>query len=143
RRLVDFFPQRHVFLLQPLLGSLAIVDISTGEIPANDLALVVAHRIVPSEKPTEASIAGAHALFQFEGQGSRQRPPSMRFELFGIVRMHVGSALQPLVEADAEILKRGPVGVQRLKLGSEDTDELWCEIQRLPEFRLALAQRLR
>src|SRR5258705_11819278 len=56
RRLVDFFSQCHVFLLKPLFRPLAIVDISTGDIPPEDLALVVAHRVVTSQKPTITSI---------------------------------------------------------------------------------------
>src|SRR6266478_2074928 len=105
---VDFLSQRHVFLLQPLLGPPAILYISAGDIPAEDLALVVADGIVPSEKPKVASIPGAHTLFQFEGQASRQRPLCKRSEPRDIVRMRrVGPAAQPLVEAEAEILKRG------------------------------------
>ena len=57
--------------------------------------------------------------------------------------MSVGSALPPLVDAGADILKTRPVGVQGLKVWSEDTNELWREIQRLPELHLTLAQRLR
>ena len=34
RGFVDFFAQGDVFLLEPLLGALAIVDIGTGDIPA-------------------------------------------------------------------------------------------------------------
>src|SRR5258706_6013298 len=57
--------------------------------------------------------------------------------------MSVGPALPPLVDADAGILKTGAVGVQGLEMGSEDTDELGREIQRLPELHLTRAQRLR
>jgi len=45
RRLVDFFSKRHVFLLQPLLGTLAIVDIGTGDIQRTIWPSVVAHRV--------------------------------------------------------------------------------------------------
>ena len=57
--------------------------------------------------------------------------------------MSVGSALPPLVDAGADILETCPVGVQGLKVWSEDTNELWREIQRLPELHLTCAQRLR
>jgi hypothetical protein len=57
RRLVDFLSQRHVFLLQPLLGPPAIVDIGTREIPPNQLPLVVAEWIVSNQKPAICSVA--------------------------------------------------------------------------------------
>src|SRR5579864_8357516 len=61
RGLVDFLAQSGNFLLQFLLSLLAIFDIGTSNIPADDLPLVVAHRIVASQKPTIASIMFAHA----------------------------------------------------------------------------------
>ena len=51
--------------------------------------------------------------------------------------------LPPLFKSQAQVIKRGSVRVQVLAPGSEDTDELWREIQRVPELCLALAQRLR
>src|SRR5471030_2078825 len=59
RRLVDFFSQRHVLLLQPLLGLLAIVNIGAGDIPADDLTLVATYRVVAGQKPTITSITSA------------------------------------------------------------------------------------
>ena len=50
---------------------------------------------------------------------------------------------QPGQRQRQEVFGSLAVRVQALALGSEYTDELWREIQRLPEFRLALAQRLR
>src|SRR4030095_5999396 len=141
RGLVDFLSQRNVFLLQPLLSPLAIVDIGTGDVPANDLALVIAHRVVPSEKPAIASIAGLQAHFQFVGQAARQRTLCKRFKPSDIVRMCGGAdaSLQPLVEADAGILEGRAVRVQPLVLRSVDTDELWRKIKRLAEYRLTFA----
>src|SRR6266702_877459 len=55
----DFLPQCHVFLSQPVLVSFAIIDVSMGHIPANDLALVVPDWIEPSEKPTIVSVGVA------------------------------------------------------------------------------------
>src|SRR5258708_24205630 len=48
--------QSGVFLLQFLLSPHAVFDIGTRNIPAHDLSLVVAHRIVASQKPTITSI---------------------------------------------------------------------------------------
>src|SRR6202158_2987013 len=71
RGLVDFFSKRHVFLMQPLFGPLAIVDIGTGDIPADDLALVVAHRVVTSQKPTIVSITLANQHLNLYSRASR------------------------------------------------------------------------
>src|SRR5881409_2670918 len=49
----------HVFLSQSVLVSFAIIDVSMGHIPANDLALVVPDWIEPSEKPTIVSVGVA------------------------------------------------------------------------------------
>src|SRR6058998_753418 len=59
RGFVDFLPQCHVFLSQSVLVSFAIIDVSMGHIPANDLALVVPDWIEPSEKPTIVSVGVA------------------------------------------------------------------------------------
>ncbi len=41
RCFVDFFAQRNVLFLEPLLGKLAIVDIGPGGIPPRDAPLLV------------------------------------------------------------------------------------------------------
>src|SRR5216683_2243711 len=53
----EVFPQRDGLVAHPLLGPLAIVDVSTGDIPTADLSLVIEHGIVPSQKPAIASVA--------------------------------------------------------------------------------------
>src|SRR6266702_3358795 len=50
-RLIDLLPQRKVFVTHPLLGSLATLDIRPSRIPANNVPLVVAKRIVADKKP--------------------------------------------------------------------------------------------
>ena len=65
RRRVNFLPQRDVFLLQSLLGSLAIVNIGQRHIPTHDPSVVVAHRIVARQKPAIASISVAQPRLQF------------------------------------------------------------------------------
>ena len=53
RGLVDFLPQRHVFLLQPLLGPLAIVelDVEVDADPVEDRAVVPSERLHATEEP--------------------------------------------------------------------------------------------
>src|SRR4029453_8739553 len=64
RRRVNVLPERDVFLLKSLHGSLALVDIGARNIPAPDLSVVVAHRIVASQKPAIASIRVAQRNLQ-------------------------------------------------------------------------------
>src|ERR1700674_4224665 len=51
RSLVDLLTQGDVFLLKPLLGSLALINIGRRNIPALDLSLIVVQRIETSQKP--------------------------------------------------------------------------------------------
>src|SRR5260370_36326645 len=70
RRPVDLLSQGDVFLLQSLLGGLAIVDIGAGDIPTDDLSLVIANRVGTSQKPAVAAIALAQPHLQLIGHGS-------------------------------------------------------------------------
>src|SRR3954464_1873593 len=57
RGLVDFLSKRHVFLLKSLFSSLAVVDISAGNVPTRNLPLFVAQGAVTGQKPSVTSIA--------------------------------------------------------------------------------------
>src|SRR6195256_140709 len=57
RGLVDFLSKRNVLLLQFILVSLAILDVSTCDVPPNDLSLVVSERVVTNQKPAIRSVA--------------------------------------------------------------------------------------
>src|SRR4029077_18170005 len=57
RRCVDFLSQGDVFLLESLLGVLAIIDIRTADIPVDDLSLVIANRFGTSKKPAVPPMA--------------------------------------------------------------------------------------
>src|SRR5258708_38938352 len=72
RRFVDFLSQGDVFLLESLLGGLAIVDIGTGDIPAGDLSLVIANWVGTSQKPAVTSIALAQPQLQLVGRPCRE-----------------------------------------------------------------------
>src|SRR5580700_2795723 len=59
RGFVDFLPEGDVFLLKPFLSPLAVFDIGTRSVATQDLSVVVAHRVVTSQKPTINSITSA------------------------------------------------------------------------------------
>ena len=51
RCLVDFFAQRDVLVLEPLLGLLAILDIGRGDIPTREASLFIPQRVIAEKKP--------------------------------------------------------------------------------------------
>src|SRR4029077_4435202 len=59
RSFIDFFTQSDVFVTKSVFRLLAILNVSAGYIPSDDLPFVVAHRVVPNEKPTITSISFA------------------------------------------------------------------------------------
>src|ERR1700726_1259768 len=72
RDLVDFFAKSDVFLLESLLVSFAVIDIRTGNIPTQDLSLVVAHGVVTSQEPAVTSIALAQPQLHLVSRCCRQ-----------------------------------------------------------------------
>src|SRR5260370_18387466 len=73
RRPVDLLSQGDVFLLQSLLGGLAIVDIGAADIPADDLSLVIANRVGTNQKPPVAALPLPSPQLHLVGPG-RERP---------------------------------------------------------------------
>src|SRR4029453_6554288 len=129
RRLIDFLSQRHVFLLQPLLRTLAIVDVGMEHIPASDLAFVVADWIEPREKPRETSVGFAQPQLQRMGGLSAgliaPACPVVRMNDFTVI-------LPPLFKSEACVIKRSAVGIETLEVRSEYDDELRSEVHHLP-----------
>src|SRR3989454_10864576 len=113
------FPYTTLFRSDPL----AIVDIGTGHVPAHDLSLVVAHRVVARQKPAIAPIGGTQPDLQLVRRATDDRPVSNSFDPFGILGMSFRSgrahdALPPLIERAAEVIERRAIGVQALAFGS-------------------------
>src|ERR1700736_1274334 len=119
RGLVDFLSKRNVFLLQSLLGSLAILDIGTCQVPPKELSLVVSDWVVTSQEPAIRSVAATQAHLQLVRGSAYQRTVDMCLDPVDVVRMTFRSiaSLTPLVEADAVIGERHSVRVQPLGLG--------------------------
>src|SRR6266478_5492677 len=134
----NLFKESGVLLLQFILVSLAILDVGTCDVPPNDLSLVVSERVVTNQKPTIRSIAATQALLhlQLVSGAARQRTVKMCLDPVNVVRMNfIFMASQtPLVEADAVISERHSIRVQPLELRPQYADELWSEVQHLPEF---------
>src|SRR6202008_1486664 len=71
RRSVDFLSERDVFLLKSFLADFAIVDVGTGDIPADYLSFAIANRIGADQKPAVASVAFAKPQLQLVGRPRR------------------------------------------------------------------------
>src|SRR5207302_10319260 len=56
RRTIDLFPQREVFVAHPLLGPLAIVDVSSCREPPRHSPLFIQQRLVAKQKPAIPAI---------------------------------------------------------------------------------------
>src|SRR6266850_7703031 len=102
---INLITESGVFPLQSLLGSLAILNVGTRDVPPNELSLVVAERVVTNQKPTIRSVLVTQPHLQLEGSGTGQRTIDMRLDHIEIVRMNFRfkASLAPLVQADAVI----------------------------------------
>src|SRR6266850_1309088 len=144
RGLVDFLSQRHVFLLQSLFSSLAVVDIGAGNIPTRNLPLFVAQGAVTGQKPAVTSIALAKPHFAFKSRARRHRTIPLKLDPFRIIGMTYSAnwgVVTPLVKSEAEVVKTAAVHKETLEVASENSYELWCEVQNLAKLLFALAQR--
>src|SRR5258707_14926739 len=144
RGLVDLLSQRDVLLLQSLFSLLAVFDISSGNIPTCNLPLFVAQGVVTGQKPAVASIALAKPHFAFEGRAHRHSTIPLSLDPFRIIGMTYsanGGFVTPLIKSEAEVVKSTAVHEKTLAVASENSDELWCEVQNLPKLLFALAQR--
>src|SRR5882724_8606356 len=144
RGLVDFLSKRDVFLFQSLFSSLAVFDISSGNIPTRNLPLFVAQGVVTSQKPAVASITLAKPHFAFKSRASRHRTIPLNLDPFRIIGMTYsanGGFVTPLIKSEAEVVESAAVHKETLAVASENSHELWCEVQNLPKLLLALTQR--
>src|SRR6266404_3044828 len=143
RRLVDFFSQRHVFLLKSLFSSLAVVDISAGNIPTRNLPLFVAQGAVTGQKPSVTSIALAKPHFAFKSRAHRHSTIPLKLDPFRIIGMTYSANwgfVTPLFKSEAEVVKTAAVHKKTLEVASENSYELWCEVQNLSKLLFVLAQ---
>src|SRR6266850_6388513 len=139
RCLVDFFPQRHVLLLQSLLGPLAIVDVLTIELPPNQLSLVVAKRVVPDEEPAIGPVPLPQPHLGLVGGRLRDGTIDYRLDSIEVVRMDLvpEASVAPCLEGDAVIGERHAVRVEAVAPGTQNPDHLRSEIQHLPKLSFA------
>src|SRR5260370_11608378 len=110
-----------VLVLYTILSSFEVYDIGTRNLPTQDLSLVVAHRVVASQKPAIASIAFAQLQLDFITRAARQSATPIRLEPFQIITMNyrARASLPPLIEADAEVIECDAVNIKTFAGGSE------------------------
>src|SRR6202023_3309691 len=85
--LIDLLPQRKVFVAHPLLGPLAILDIGPSRVPANNVPLIVAKRIVTDQKPTIVTVLSKRPLLKFKRLTAHEplmALPAQPFHILGV-----------------------------------------------------------
>src|ERR1700731_2227688 len=91
--LIDLLPQRKVFVTHPLLGLLAILDIGPSRVPANNVPLVVAKRIVADKKPAIVTVFSKRSLLKFKRLTARERLMALLAQPFHVLRVEDPCAL--------------------------------------------------
>src|SRR5258707_9957629 len=112
RGLVDFLSKRDVFLFQSLFSSLAVFDISSGNIPTRNLPLFVAQGVVTGQKPAVTSIALAKPHFAFKSRAHRHSTIPLKLDPFRIIGMTYSANwgfVTPLFKGEAEVVKTAAV----------------------------------
>ena len=92
RRAIDLFAQREVLASDAVFSSLAVVDVSSGGIPADDMAVVVAERVVADQEPTILSVFAERAVLGFERFTAYEPIAAFLLEPRHIVRMEAPDA---------------------------------------------------
>src|SRR6266849_776911 len=132
--------QSGVFLLQFLLSPHAVFDIGTRNIPTHDLSLVVAHRIVASQKPTIASIMFAQPQLHVVSRAASQSTIPTSLCPFQVIKvsMSASAPLPPLIKANAEVIEHHAIGVKTFVAGAVYRNKLGREIHDLSDLYLSL-----
>jgi hypothetical protein len=86
-RAIDLFAQLEILAPGALLGTLAIIDVGSGGIPAADIAGGIANRVVADQEPPVLPVFAACALLGFERLSAQERLLAILLELGHIIRM--------------------------------------------------------
>src|SRR6266513_1295365 len=112
----DVFTKRDRFVPHTVLGTLAIIDVRTGRVPADDFALRVEERVVANEEPAVLSILSERALLVLERDIARQpfaafiAKPSHIFRMEDTLPESLGL---DVIQSESEIVEDETVGIKR------------------------------
>src|SRR5260370_21452860 len=87
RRVLDFLSQRDVFAARSFFVPLAIVDIGSRRIPANDLSGLVQQWVVPNQKPSILAVLPQRSVFEFKRKAACKSGLSLVPYSLYVVRM--------------------------------------------------------
>src|SRR5262249_25400918 len=59
--------QRNVLVPYFFFGLLAVLNVSSGRVPADNTPVVIFERVISDQEPAIASVAASASLFDFEG----------------------------------------------------------------------------
>src|SRR5258708_265493 len=91
--LINLLPERKVFVTHPVLGSLAILNIRPSRIPANNVPVVVAKRIVADKKPAISTVLSKSSLLKFKRLTARERLLALLVQPFHILGVEYACAM--------------------------------------------------
>ena len=137
RRAIDLLAQREILASDAVVGALAIVDIGSGGIPADDRAVVVANRVVADQEPAILSVAAARAQLGFKRLTAHERPAAVRLGPRHIIRVEapdvriIGS---DLFEAEPGVVEHEGIRAERRTIRPQDGDGVGNGVECSPEL---------
>src|SRR6266481_706837 len=114
-RRIDLLPERKVFVTHALLGSLAILNIRPGGIPANNVPVVVAKGIVADKKPAIATVFSKLSLLNFKRLTARERLLALLAQSFQILRVENPCAKVfslHVLQSETEVIEHRPICIK-------------------------------
>src|ERR1700688_3003705 len=124
--LINLLPERKVFVTHPLLGPLAILNIGPSRVPANNVPLIVAKRIVTDQKPPIVTVFSKRSLLKFKRLTARETLMALLaqpFQILGVedpcalvFSLHVLQSETGVIEQCLICIKGCPVRAQHVNI---------------------------
>jgi hypothetical protein len=143
RRAIDLFAQREILAQDAVFGALALVDVSPGGIPPDDMAVVVANRVVADQEPAILPVFAAHALLGFKRFAAPERRQAFLLESRQITRMEASDARvigRYFFKAEPGVVERECIGAEGASARCQDGDGVRNGVEYLPQLFVCRGQ---
>ncbi len=137
RGAIDLFAQGEVLASNTVFGSLAVVDVGSGGIPADDVAVVVPNRVVADQNPAILSVFAARALLRFKRLTARECLPALVLEPRHIIRMETPDArvfVGHLFEAEPRVVEHEGIRAESTSVRAQDGDAVRNGVDSAPQL---------
>jgi len=142
RSAVDVFAQGEGFVAHAIFGALAIVNVGAGDVPAQDLSLLIVDGDVAPEEPAVLPVASPRAQLVLERDPFRQPFLTPGEHLGGIIRVNWSTVVgdHDVLEDESPVLERGTIRKQTRTRRALD-DDIHCDrISDVAPLELILAK---